>query len=126
MNLGRTNVKKINITSSEIDTILSKIKIFNEDVYNHVREIVTSGHNQMTHQYLIGLVEVLKAANIINEDEALIIMGGSFINLEPPLYDDLANQETINLNISDYCLNCPNNPKNGGDGICHCVLGSLS
>ncbi len=117
-------MKKINISSSEIDTILAKIKIFNEDVYDHVREIVTSSHNQMTHQYLIGLVEVLRAANIINEDEALIIMGGSFIKLEPPLYNDLANQETINLNISDYCFSCPNNPKNGGDGICHCVLGS--
>lgn len=22
------------------------------------------------------------------------------------------------------CQNCPNNPKNGGSGICHCVLGT--
>lgn len=21
------------------------------------------------------------------------------------------------------CIKCPNNPKNGGDGICHCTLG---
>ena len=21
------------------------------------------------------------------------------------------------------CANCPNNPKNGGSGICHCILG---
>ena len=22
------------------------------------------------------------------------------------------------------CQNCPNNPRNGGSGICHCVLGT--
>ena len=22
-----------------------------------------------------------------------------------------------------YCVNCPSNPKNGGDGICFCTLG---
>lgn len=21
------------------------------------------------------------------------------------------------------CANCPNNPKNGGSGICHCIIG---
>lgn len=23
------------------------------------------------------------------------------------------------------CISCPNNPKNGGSGICHCILGGL-
>ena len=23
------------------------------------------------------------------------------------------------------CVNCSNNPKNGGSGICHCILGGL-
>ena len=23
------------------------------------------------------------------------------------------------------CVSCPNNPKNGGSGICHCILGGL-
>ena len=26
--------------------------------------------------------------------------------------------------FSDNCRNCPNNPANGGSGICHCVLGT--
>lgn len=25
---------------------------------------------------------------------------------------------------SNYCRSCPNNPKNGGSGICNCTLGS--
>ena len=28
------------------------------------------------------------------------------------------------LNLPSPCENCNNNPKNGGSGICHCVLGS--
>ena len=34
------------------------------------------------------------------------------------------------LPISNFsqaaCLNCPNNPKNGGDGICFCTLGQMN
>lgn len=34
------------------------------------------------------------------------------------------------LPISNFsqsaCLNCPNNPKNGGDGICSCTLGRMN
>lgn len=26
--------------------------------------------------------------------------------------------------ISDACESCVNNPKNGGSGICHCILGT--
>ena len=28
-----------------------------------------------------------------------------------------------NLKRASACDNCPNNPVNGGTGICHCVLG---
>ena len=28
------------------------------------------------------------------------------------------------LFINDNCKKCSNHPKNGGSGICHCVLGS--
>ena len=34
------------------------------------------------------------------------------------------------LPISNFsqsaCINCPNNPKNGGDGICFCTLGQMN
>ena len=34
------------------------------------------------------------------------------------------------LPISNFsqsaCLNCPSNPKNGGDGICFCTLGQMN
>ena len=36
-------------------------------------------------------------------------------------------QYTLNnykLNISNHCKHCPNNPTNGGSGICNCVLGT--
>ena len=28
-----------------------------------------------------------------------------------------------NTNTNKPCDNCPNNPKNGGSGICNCILG---
>lgn len=28
-------------------------------------------------------------------------------------------------NIPEACKNCPKHPSNGGDGICHCTLGSM-
>lgn len=33
------------------------------------------------------------------------------------------NQDYIVGQIKNICKNCPNNPLNGGSGICHCVLG---
>ena len=32
---------------------------------------------------------------------------------------------TVQSLRSQACAKCPNNPKNGGDGICHCTLGLL-
>ena len=36
------------------------------------------------------------------------------ITTENYFYDDNNSQ----------CNNCPNNPRNGGNGICHCILGT--
>lgn len=46
--------------------------------------------------------------------------------------DDLTllNGYNFNNSISSFnqsqCLNCPSNPKNGGDGICFCTLGQMN
>lgn len=37
-------------------------------------------------------------------------------NISEPIKDNFG---------SDACLNCPSNPKNGGDGICCCTLGQM-
>jgi len=29
------------------------------------------------------------------------------------------------IDYNDPCINCSNNPKNGGTGICHCTLPSM-
>ena len=43
-------------------------------------------------------------------------------------YTDMFNQKLISKSefTGDYdvCKHCSNNPKNGGSGICHCILGS--
>lgn len=42
--------------------------------------------------------------------------------------DDLLNGDyasPINNFVQPACLRCPNNPKNGGDGICFCTLGQI-
>ena len=47
------------------------------------------------------------------------------------------HDDNISLSNGDYalpisnfsqsaCLNCPNTPKNGGDGICFCTLGQMN
>ena len=36
-------------------------------------------------------------------------------------YPVLTSDKTLKTNM--YCDNCPNNPSNGGSGICHCILG---
>lgn len=36
--------------------------------------------------------------------------------------DDL---ESLVFTQSDACSGCSNNPKNGGTGICHCILNEL-
>lgn len=45
-------------------------------------------------------------------------------------YDTYLNTSNIsdhyknNFYISDYCKDCPNNPANGGDGVCNCAAGA--
>lgn len=36
---------------------------------------------------------------------------------------NLETSSTITAFGTKACENCPNNPKNGGDGICFCILG---
>ncbi len=36
------------------------------------------------------------------------------------------NMETKINSIPSACRNCSNHPFNGGSGICHCILGSLT
>ena len=40
-------------------------------------------------------------------------------------WDNTNLDTSININAfgREACKNCPNNPKNGGDGICFCILG---
>ena len=33
----------------------------------------------------------------------------------------LVSDKTLKTN--EYCDKCPNNPSNGGSGVCHCILG---
>lgn len=34
------------------------------------------------------------------------------------------NKDYLIKQCKKACENCPKNPKNGGDGICHCILGT--
>lgn len=71
------------------------------------------------------------------EQVVRVPFGGNIIN-------DINNTETLSLNdylnnFNDFypkaslignfeqsaCINCSNNPKNGGSGICHCTLGQI-
>ena len=41
-----------------------------------------------------------------------------------PKYIHIVFHTNSNNTYRTPCENCPNNPKNGGSGICHCVLGN--
>ena len=42
------------------------------------------------------------------------------------LFEDLngQNNDYFAYQAQGACEQCPNNPNNGGSGICHCILGS--
>lgn len=52
-------------------------------------------------------------------------MCASIINKNNSLKCKDLNESDLNINSfgNSVCENCPKNPKNGGDGICHCILG---
>lgn len=64
----------------------------------------------------------------IDKDNTSISWNGSSIDWDSI---DITDWDSTNLEISSTitafgtkaCENCPNNPKNGGDGVCFCILG---
>lgn len=44
------------------------------------------------------------------------------IDQTKPIFDNTLITQTSYSN--NACENCSNNPKNGGTGICHCILGT--
>ena len=72
------------------------------------------------------------------EEIVRVPFGGNFYsdtttNVEDILtsYTDLTlngilEQAKVSAFAQSACENCPSNPKNGGDGICFCTLGSMN
>lgn len=59
--------------------------------------------------------------NFTDKDNTSIILDGSSTGWDST---NLEISSTINNSFGkNACENCPNNPKNGGDGICFCILG---
>lgn len=68
-----------------------------------------------------------------NSNTATTFVGGNAntsTTIEAKTLNDLLNTDYHNyedLTVSAFeqsaCVNCSNNPKNGGSGICHCTLG---
>lgn len=45
-----------------------------------------------------------------------------FSLLDLPYYNYVSTTPSTSKGICEFC---PTNPRNGGDGICHCILGSM-
>lgn len=45
-----------------------------------------------------------------------------FDNIIKKAYED-ANKDYLATQATKACEHCPNNPKNGGSGVCFCILG---
>ena len=57
---------------------------------------------------------------IINKDSIPLSWNGTSTGWDST---NLETSSTITAFGTKACENCPNNPKNGGDGICFCILG---
>lgn len=55
--------------------------------------------------------------NVDRDDTITITSTGNYLNNYN--YED----SVVGNFEQSACINCPNNPKNGGDGICFCTLG---
>lgn len=59
--------------------------------------------------------------NFTDKDNTSISWNGSSTD-----WDNTNIKTSSNINTAfckNACENCPNNPKNGGDGVCFCILG---
>lgn len=60
-----------------------------------------------------------------SEKDMLEWLNTPYGNVDVTYYNyNIDNLLNYKKDISDYCKTCPNNPKNGGRGICNCILGS--
>lgn len=62
------------------------------------------------------------------EEVVRVPFGGNAINItEQPSLNDYLNSSLKDSLVGNFkqspCDNCSNNPKNGGSGICNCILG---
>jgi hypothetical protein len=63
------------------------------------------------------IVRVPFGGNNLNVDD----FNGSNLNLST--FDELSKSLIRDNFEQPACVNCPSNPKNGGSGICFCILG---
>lgn len=59
--------------------------------------------------------------NVVNMSEAMDALTNAFKDIE----DKFKKQSLMGDFEQPACVNCPNNIKNGGSGICHCILGQI-
>lgn len=65
-----------------------------------------------------GVMRVPFGGNSLTVDNATIDLLNS--------YHDYNLEHSLSNNFDQsICTNCPNNPENGGSGICHCTLGQI-
>lgn len=81
--------------------------------------------------YISNVFYCPMCASVINKNNraSVIIDNVHIKGMEDSKLFDFAKQmqDTFDRGSnSNACDNCSKNPKNGGDGICHCILGSMN
>lgn len=79
------------------------------------------------------MIEIDNKPELIINEELVdkfnsIPFGGNFLDyeFERKYLGKWDISDPIKYNFgSEACVNCSNNPKNGGDGICFCILGQM-
>ena len=60
-----------------------------------------------------------------SEEIVRVPYGGNSIPKRDFSLLDLPYYDSTSSTSKGICEFCPTNPRNGGDGICHCILGSM-
>ena len=103
-----------------------------------MKKYIKSIENMIPDKYYFITPKIAEILNIKDGDYNFIhinklMQDNSIIEVDKAYFDTIVNPIKMyqpydfNRGLSDWfpsqCKNCSNHPKNGGSGVCHCILG---
>lgn len=78
-------------------------------------------------EYTAYLIELRKNTSPCSNKFTIEVRCDFYFEKVPTITNKLGNYHLeTSVNIPNACKRCPNHPSNGGSGICHCTLGTMT